>query len=196
MRYSILVVSTLAVISYIFFDKTIAYYFHSISSYNLIGIFEYITKAGNSVIYIVVSFFLYVLYRKRKPVIALKSLFIFLSVVVSGICILVIKFIAARYRPGMLFAHKLYGFSWFHIGYSYNSFPSGHSATAFSAFVGLSLLFPKYKLLFYFFAIIVAISRVIVSAHYLSDIMFGSLIGAVTAVIFYKKLMERESTKS
>ena len=65
------------------------------------------------------------------------------------------------------------------------SFPSGHSATAFNVFFTLAILVKNnsLKLLFLILAYIVAYSRIYLSQHFLIDITVGSLIG--TGCIFF-----------
>lgn len=57
------------------------------------------------------------------------------------------------------------------------SFPSGHTAVAFSVVPILLKVLPKYKILWFGFPTIVAISRVYMGAHYVSDVIFGALLG-------------------
>ena len=66
-----------------------------------------------------------------------------------------------------------------------NSFPSGHSATVFALFIGLALLIKNqvWKLVFLIIACSVAFSRVYLSQHFLVDIVFGSFIGVLCALI-------------
>ncbi|HDR52863.1 MAG TPA: phosphatase PAP2 family protein, partial [Mariniphaga anaerophila] len=65
--------------------------------------------------------------------------------------------------------------------HSLQSFPSGHTATAFSVFLMLALITKNRwgKLLLFFGAILVAYSRVYLSQHFLIDIAVGSLISVV-----------------
>ena len=69
--------------------------------------------------------------------------------------------------------------------YYSNSFPSGHSATAFALFIGLALLIKNqtWKIIFLIIACTVAFSRVYLSQHFLVDIIFGSLIGVLCALL-------------
>jgi membrane-associated phospholipid phosphatase len=67
------------------------------------------------------------------------------------------------------------------------SFPSGHSATAFGIFFCLALVSRQnwIKLLMLILAFMVAYSRVYLSQHFLIDIMAGSFIGLISAIICY-----------
>jgi undecaprenyl-diphosphatase len=61
------------------------------------------------------------------------------------------------------------------------SFPSGHSITAFAVAVSLSLAYPELTVGLLFCAVSVAISRVLLGMHFLSDVLAGAAIGAVLA---------------
>ncbi len=58
------------------------------------------------------------------------------------------------------------------------SFPSGHSITAFAVAVPLGLFYPSVRTPLLFCASSVAISRIVLGMHFLSDVIAGSLIGA------------------
>lgn len=58
------------------------------------------------------------------------------------------------------------------------SFPSGHSITAFAVTVPLGTAYPALVPGLLFCALSVAVSRILLGMHYLSDVIAGSLIGA------------------
>lgn len=68
-----------------------------------------------------------------------------------------------------------------------HSFPSGHSATAFSMFLLLALLFrkPLYGMFFCVIAIIAGMSRVYLLQHFLLDVLVGSVIGVAVTYFIY-----------
>jgi undecaprenyl-diphosphatase len=57
------------------------------------------------------------------------------------------------------------------------SFPSGHSTTAFAVAVSIGSFYPEVLPLLLVLAANVAISRVIVGMHFLSDVLVGSAMG-------------------
>ncbi|WP_405565850.1 phosphatase PAP2 family protein [Polaribacter sp. Asnod6-C07] len=65
-----------------------------------------------------------------------------------------------------------------------NSFPSGHTTTAFAIFTILCLYFAKCKsqYLWVSLAIVAGLSRVYLSQHFLIDIFFGSFIGIIIGI--------------
>jgi undecaprenyl-diphosphatase len=61
------------------------------------------------------------------------------------------------------------------------SFPSGHTITAFSVAISLSLFYPDLAPGFLFCAISVAASRILLGMHFLSDVLAGAAIGTLLA---------------
>ncbi len=178
---------------YNYFDLEIATYFHN--NRDIYPIFSQITKLGLSEYYLIPSIIIYLIYRKKRETISRYALLLFSSVAISGILAIIIKTTVARYRPRLYFGDGLYGFDWFHFGHLYASFPSGHSTTAFSAFVAFGYMAPKWRFMFYTIAFLIAFSRVVVGAHYPSDAVAGSILGAVTTVILYNKLFKVKDAK-
>jgi membrane-associated phospholipid phosphatase len=66
--------------------------------------------------------------------------------------------------------------------YLWNSFPSGHATTGLAIAISGSAAWPKLRWLFWPLGIAIAVARMIVDAHYLSDVIAGSVLGAVVAV--------------
>lgn len=68
------------------------------------------------------------------------------------------------------------------------SFPSGHSLTAFAMTVPLSLFYPAFMYCFLFCALSVAVSRLVLGMHFLSDVVAGSMMGAGIGYAAYSLL--------
>ena len=66
------------------------------------------------------------------------------------------------------------------------SFPSGHTATAFSV-ASLICLFSSGILAYIslIFAIIIGFSRIYIKAHYLSDVLVGAFVGTFVSTVIY-----------
>jgi membrane-associated phospholipid phosphatase len=71
--------------------------------------------------------------------------------------------------------------------HSLQSFPSGHTATAFNVFLTLAILSKNntLKLLLFIAALLVGYSRVYLSQHFLTDITAGSVFGTLMILIFW-----------
>src|SRR5256885_1834888 len=72
-----------------------------------------------------------------------------------------------------------YEFSWIGMSADHWSFPSGHAATAATLATALWCLWPQPVLFYVIGAALIAASRVVMGAHYLSDVIMGAFIGVL-----------------
>ena len=63
------------------------------------------------------------------------------------------------------------------------SFPSGHAATAFAAAVAVGIVHPRLRRPLLALAAVVAVSRVYLGVHFLTDVVVGSLLGAAIGAV-------------
>ncbi len=106
--------------------------------------------------------------------------FLFLAIAASGIVVDLLKFILGRTRPKLLFASGVDDFAWLGLRSDHWSFPSGHSATIVALATALWFIWPRHLLFYMLAATMVAFSRVVVGAHYLSDVFSGGLVAVLT----------------
>ena len=66
------------------------------------------------------------------------------------------------------------------------SFPSGHSTTAFAVALSLGSFYPEIMPVLLVLAANVAVSRVVVGMHFLSDVLVGSGAGALLGYVAYR----------
>jgi membrane-associated phospholipid phosphatase len=147
--------------------------------------FKYITHFGDG-IFAVVLVLILAYYNFRN------AIFILLSYTLASIVATIFKRIIYPdiFRPDFTFkffvGEKLNLIDGIEM-LSSNSFPSGHSTTAFAVFVALAFLVKSNasKFLFLVTACIVAFSRTYISQHWLIDIYVASVIGTLSAVLSY-----------
>jgi undecaprenyl-diphosphatase len=116
----------------------------------------------------------------------------FFAVAGAGIVTDILKYLVARARPIEYTTHHISGIFHWHEAFHgadkahFVSFPSGHSTTAFAVATAISLLLPEklraLRILAYVFALLLAYSRLMVEAHYASDVVAGMLIGCWGAI--------------
>lgn len=66
------------------------------------------------------------------------------------------------------------------------SFPSGHSTTAFAVAIGLGSFYPEIRPLLLLLATNVAVSRVVLGMHFVSDVLAGSAMGGLLGYIAFR----------
>lgn len=124
--------------------------------------------------------------RRRKRLsgwLAGYAFFLFWAVAGSGIVANILKVIFGRARPKLLDQQDLYGFSPVGFGYDFASFPSGHSTTGFAVAVALTFFLPRARYWWLAFALLIAASRVVVNAHFLSDVTAGAAVGTIYTLL-------------
>jgi membrane-associated phospholipid phosphatase len=65
----------------------------------------------------------------------------------------------------------------------YASFPSGHATTAFAAATAIGLVCPRLRALMWVYALVIGVSRIVVVAHFPSDVVAGALLGVLGALL-------------
>lgn len=120
-----------------------------------------------------------------------RAAFIFVSIIVPGIFVNIVKQLVGRGRPYTYDEYGAYVFSPFEFMHKFQSFPSGHATTAGALGMIIALYFPSIRWPALILAGVLAFSRVAVRAHYLSDAMTGYLIGMIATLIFARWLASR-----
>jgi membrane-associated phospholipid phosphatase len=102
----------------------------------------------------------------------------FIAMLMLGSAVLhVIKLVLGRRRPRDDMEMGLYGFQPFAFNLEYNSFPSGHALTICCVAVIFTCVWPNWWPLFFAVAAVLAITRALLTAHFLSDVLIGAGIG-------------------
>lgn len=167
--------------SYAFIDQPLARAFHEASP-GLRAVFARITQLGEGGLYLVpLGLVLLAALWRRRAALAWRTAYVFAAIAVSGLIGDVIKPVFGRARPELLFAQNLFGFTWVGPHADRWSFPSGHSTTVMALAVSLYVIYPPAWPAYAMLALAVMASRVIIDAHYLSDVIAGAYLGLVTA---------------
>ncbi len=145
-------------------------------------IFRGATILGDGIFIISLAVLLWLLKKKYL------AFMIVAGYVISGIPVQIIKTFINSPRPAIFL--KSINYSHFVEGvtlHNYNSFPSGHTASAFSLAVILSIYVKNkwFSVIFLLFAMIVSYSRIYLSQHFLEDVSVGSIIGVLSGIAAY-----------
>lgn len=164
--------------------KSIHLYLNSFHSSFTDFFFQYATYLGDGLAILAISIILLFISKRMALQVALSGIFSgfiaqFLKKVVFG----------PTLRPSAYFQEL--GIDLYYVPgvdlHSSFSFPSGHSTAIFALITSL-VLFQKSKkleLVLFLIALLVAYSRIYLSQHFLSDILFGSSIGLITACLIF-----------
>ncbi|HTK13319.1 MAG TPA: phosphatase PAP2 family protein [Xanthobacteraceae bacterium] len=109
--------------------------------------------------------------------------FLFIAIGLPGIFVTILKHIIGRARPFVPGHADPFAYSPFNWSAAYASMPSGHATTVFAVAVAFGAAFPKLRLPLFAYAVIIGVSRVIVTAHHPSDVVAGALLGMGTALL-------------
>lgn len=109
--------------------------------------------------------------------------FAFAAIALPGLVVTIAKRLIGRARPsvgGHADPFLYLPFSWTP---DHASLPSGHATNVFAALIAFGLLWPRLRGAMLAYALVIGMSRVIVLAHYPSDVLAGALVGSVGALL-------------
>jgi undecaprenyl-diphosphatase len=109
--------------------------------------------------------------------------FLFFAVLVPVLSGELIKWTVGRGRPFVGGEANAFNFAHFAGTEAYASFPSGHAITSFALAFAVSSLWPQARLAMAVYAILIALSRLVLLAHHPSDVVAGALIGVIGAMV-------------
>jgi len=157
----------------------------------LVDIFNEITDYGKSAWFLVPIAGLIVTMAMFAPAaervanlvltgIVVRLTYLFFAIAVPGLAVTIAKGFIGRARPSDSGPFAYIPWTWRH---EYASLPSGHSTTAFAAAVAIAALWPRMRVPLLLFAVIIAISRVVITTHFVSDVVAAAFVGAFGAVL-------------
>jgi len=110
---------------------------------------------------------------------------VFTSVLSATGLVFALRILIGRLRPVFFESIGASGFFPLSIEHQFHSMPSSGASASFAALVLLGLFFPGIKRYTWALAILFALSRVIVGAHFPSDVILGAFIGMLIADVTY-----------
>jgi membrane-associated phospholipid phosphatase len=120
--------------------------------------------------------------RHRLLRLGMRLEFIFLALLVPILAGELIKWVVGRGRPFVGGKANAFNFHPFTGTEAYFSFPSAHAITAFALAFAVSAVWPRARPAMIVYAILIALSRLVLLAHHPSDVVAGALIGVIGAM--------------
>jgi membrane-associated phospholipid phosphatase len=120
-----------------------------------------------------------------------RAIYFFATIAASGILAQVIKHLVGRSRPHLLATDGAFRFHPLSFHNVLASFPSGHTTSAFAAAVALGFIVPRWRGAFLAFAMAIGLSRILVGAHFPSDVVGGAALGSLVALAMARSFARR-----
>ena len=170
-------------------DNAVASFMLGLRSDKLTNIMTIITNIGSSYSLSCMSIIIFIvsIIRTRKP-----SFTIMINLVSVFLISQLFKLIFHRGRPNDIYLTYVHGYS----------YPSGHTMVSTAYFLVLSyLICQKIKnkalkvmvnVISLLLIVLIALSRLYLGVHYLSDIIAGYLLAALYLIVFFKFIKEKE----
>lgn len=121
--------------------------------------------------------------------------FLFISVAGAGLLVTVVKRVIGRARPHVALhvagPDPQFTFHMLAWKASYASFPSGHATTVFATAVAFAALYPRARTALLGLAVVVAATRVMLGAHYPSDVLAGAAVASAFVLWMVKVFASR-----
>jgi undecaprenyl-diphosphatase len=175
-----------SLISWILHQNTLLFYFINNGLEN--PFFDFlmpaITNFGSFIAMGIICVVLYIFGGENTRKVALLGL---AALLLANVAVYLLKIIVAELRPFNVLSHVDLLVSESEI----YSFPSGHSASSFAVMIVIGLKYrlhikgKAYRLLYPLlaFAALIAFSRVYIGVHYPLDVVFGAIVGILSAVL-------------
>ena len=178
----ILFIFIVAIFLSFFIDTKLTLFFYGFNE-PFKSFFHTATKFGDSLYYLLIIMFFFLVLRTKKKISPIfknlydLNIFVFYNIAISGIITQILKHLIGRPRPKIMFLEdETFGLNFFTFNSDFHSFPSGHASTIFSIVFVFYFLFPGIKKYLISVGIFIALTRVVIGAHYLSDIIAGCAI--------------------
>ena len=106
--------------------------------------------------------------------------YLFMAIAMPSLFVTIAKRLIGRVRPSELGPYAYVPWSW---KPAFASMPSGHATTAAAAAIAIGALWPRARGPMWIYAAVIMASRVIIEAHYVSDVIAAAFVGAFGAIL-------------
>lgn len=105
------------------------------------------------------------------------------SLALGSVILHILKRLVGRRRPRDEIEMHLYEFKFWTFKADYNSFPSGHALTIFCVAAIATCLEPNLAIVWFIVAALLSATRVLLTAHFVSDVLIGAGMGLICSHI-------------
>jgi undecaprenyl-diphosphatase len=108
--------------------------------------------------------------------------YIFVAVLCADLVTEVLKYAIGRGRPFVGGKADPFNFVPFAGTEAYFSLPSAHAVTAFALAFAIGAIWPRLRLVMFAYAILIAVTRLVLLAHHPSDVVAGAVVGILVCL--------------
>lgn len=113
------------------------------------------------------------------------------SLALGSLILHILKRFVGRRRPRDEIEMHLYEFKFWTFKADYNSLPSGHALTIFCVAAIAACLAPNFAIVWFAIAVFLSATRVLLTAHFVSDVLIGAGMGLISTHIVLTEFFVR-----
>jgi membrane-associated phospholipid phosphatase len=175
------VIAVIALVAAFLLDQATTHWISTYSSSELKRAMRIVSRVGNWPAHAIAGTIgIAVAFAAKSKAWVRIFLAMLVALAIAGITTRAIKIASGRARPSVKTEAHWNGPQF---SSKYHAFPSGHTAASTAFFVALFLARKKMGAPLLLIPILIAISRMIVGAHYLSDVTFAAILGVICALL-------------
>jgi len=159
------------------------------STHRFLDSITHLAKAGHwlvaaALVYGLARLFRVFLLHDARVFLAADAALAFIASLALGSLVLhVLKRLVGRRRPRDEIEMHLYEFKFWTFKSDYNSFPSGHALTIFAVAAIFTCIWPMLAVVWFAIAAFLSATRVLLTAHFVSDVLIGAGMGLISTHI-------------
>jgi membrane-associated phospholipid phosphatase len=178
---ALIALALLAVVAAFFLDQSTAVWLNAHASPELKQVMGMVSRVGDWPAHAIAGTIgIAIAFATGSKVWVRIFLAMLIALALAGVTTRAIKIATGRARPSVKTETQWNGPQF---SSKYHAFPSGHTASSTAFFVALFLARKKIGAPLLLIPILIAISRMMVGAHYLSDVTFAAIIGVISALL-------------
>jgi len=190
---NVILFSVLMTMSYLFVDDHLAFCTQDIRDtfYIPLRILSIIISPATQ-LFIWATVFVWLLLIKKSEKFCFILYPMIASLILTNALVRVIKVVFGRSRPDIFLTSGIYHLKMISFQRIFSSLPSGHAATIAAIMGFLAARYPRQAILFISLSVVISLCRVLIGAHYLSDVLVGNFLGLYVSWIIYFQERIRE----
>ena len=178
---ALVVLAVIALVAAFFLDQSAAAWITAHSSLELKRVMRIVSRVGDWPAHVIAGLIgIAIAFAVGSKAWMRIFLAMIIALALAGITTRAIKIATGRARPSVKTEARWNGPQ---LSSKYHAFPSGHTASSTAFFVALFLARKKLGAPLLLIPILIALSRMILGAHYLSDVTLAGIIGVICALL-------------